>query len=188
MLNTKWKDMTRDEKKQHFILRLSERYDVSISGNEYDDLCNWIDTTNQTRGSCKYLLKVSRNLRAYSVVIQGQNVLALYSKDLNMFTTALPAENYYDPARMVPKIFRKKKMVEAGVAEYNKVLETCCREYIDLGDERKNWEYYSKKCAYPKLMFAEHKNGMTVRDVYRQVIYNMKDALGIEEYKIRFLV
>lgn len=188
MLNTSWKNMTREDRKQHFIVRLFERYGIALTGDEYENICTWLNTSNPSRGSCKYLLKVSRNLRAYSVQIQGKNVLALYSKDLNMFTTALPAENYYEPARMVPKIFRKKKLVREAVEEYNKVLDTCCREYHDFGDDKKNWDYYSNNCAYPHLMLDECKNGLTVRNIYRQVLSNMKDILGIEESKIRFLV
>lgn len=188
MLNTTWKDMTPEQRKQHFIARLLERYAISISSEEYDDLCTWVRADSSNRVKCKYLLKISRHLRAYSISLQGKNVLALYSKELNMFTTALPEDNYYDPERMVPKIFRKKKLVKEAVEEYNKVLETCCQQYQDFGDDRKNWEYYSGNCDYPKLMLEECKNGLTVRDIYRQVITNMKDLLGVEENKVRFLV
>ena len=104
-----------------------------------------------------------------------------------MFTTALPYENYYDPQRMVPKIFRKKNLVKEAVREYNRVLEICSREYQDLGDSRKNWEYYVK-CTYPKLMIDEYKNGLSVSLLYRQVITNMNHLLGVAENKIKHLI
>ena len=188
MLNTTWKDMTPEQRKQHFIARLLERYSISVSSEEYDNICTWVRAESPNRVRCKYLLKISRHLRAYSIEIKGINVLALYSKDLNMFTTALPFDNYYEPERMVPKIFRKKKLVKEAVEEYEKVLNTCCLEYQDFGDDRKNWEYYSNNCEYPRLMLEERKNGLTVRDIYRQVIINMKEALGINEHQVRFLV
>lgn len=190
MLNTKWKNMTRDERKQHFIERLFERYGISITSDEYEDLCTWVRPDSPNRNKCKYLLKISANLRAYFVEIQGQNVLCIYSKNvkLKIFTSAIPAENYYEPARMVPKIFRKKGLVKEAVEEYQKVLDICCRDYQDFGDDRKNYEYYSTNCEYPFLMIAEHKDGMTVRQVYRQVLKNMKNVLGIHEKEIRLLV
>jgi len=182
--------MTRDERKQHFIDRLAERYDIVITSDEYEDICTWVHADSPNRNKCTYLLKLSVNLRLYVVEIQGKNVLAVYSKNvkLKIFTSAIPADNYYEPARMVPKIFRKKRMVKEAVEEYEKVLDTCCRQYQDFGDDRKNFEYYSNNCEYPKLMIAEYKNGLTVRNIYRQVLENMQHIIGITEYKIKTLI
>jgi hypothetical protein len=187
-LNTGWKSMTRDERKAHFMKRLQERYGISITGEEYEDMCLWVRPENEMVEKCEFLLKISNNLRAFRLSVKRQDVLALYCRKNKALTTALPLENYYEPERMVPKIFRKKRMVAEAVEEYNKILETCCLEYVDLGDREKNWRHYSSNCTYPNLLMAECNGVLNVRKVYWQVLRNMEQRLGISVEDVSSLI
>jgi hypothetical protein len=176
--------MTRDERKEHFMKRLQERYGISITSEEYEDMCLWVSPQKEMTDKCEFLLKISSNLRAFRLTINGQYVLVLYCRKNKAFTTALPFENYYEPERMVPKIFRKKNMVSEAVSEYNKILESCCSEYIDFGDKKKNWEHYSSNCTYPRLLMAEYGGKLDVRKIYWQVLRNMEHCLGINASEV----
>jgi hypothetical protein len=187
-LNTEWKLMTRDERKGHFIQRLLERYGIYINGDEYEEICTWVRPEAMMSEKCEFLLKISSNLRAFRISIKGQSVLVLYCRKNKALTTALPLDNYYEPERMVPKIFRKKKLVEEAVSEYNKIVEVCCREYVDLGDKKKNWEHYSKKCTYPRLLMAEYNGILNVRKIYWQVLRNMRYLIGTPDFKVSDLI
>lgn len=163
--------------KVHFIERLKERYKISLSEEDYNDIHNPLGFTySKLIQKSIHWAKLSSNNSAFILQIQNKLVLAIYSKHRNKFITALPWESYNDETRFVPKFFRKKEndLKEYAIEKYNQILSICSKEYQDFGSQKANWHYY-KNCTYPNLLMSEYKGGLTVGRIYEQVLREFKE-------------
>jgi len=161
---------TDDELKSHFILRLWERYQISLTDDEYDDIHHFKGFTKS--GLIESVInwaKISSSKKFFIIKLKGKNVLALYSVRRGRFITALPWISYDDETRFVPKILKKQNLKEEAIEKYQEILSTCAKEYVDFGNSKENWYFY-KKCSYPKLLMLEYKGALTVGRIYEEVI------------------
>lgn len=159
------------EIKEHFILRLEERYDISLTDDEYNDIHHPKGFTN-SKILTNYIhwAKISSVKSAFIITLKNQLILTIYSNDRSKFITALPWHSYNDETRFVPAILKKLYLKGAAIEKYNQILSICAKEYVDLGNGKDNYHYYKNNCTYPGLLMTEYKGGLTVGRIYNQVI------------------
>lgn len=168
---------TDEEIKIHFLLRLRERYNIYLSDDEYNDIHHY-----KGFGFSKIIeqpiinwVKISANTSVIIFKLKGKFILAIYSKRRGRFITALPWESYDDSSRLVPNVFKKSNLKEFAIQKYNEILSICAKEYVDLGNKKKNWHYY-QNCTYPNLLMAEYKGSLTVGNIYKKVLEILNES------------
>lgn len=170
------------EIKNHFLLRLKERYNIVLSDEEYNDIHHHkgFSFSKTIEHPITNWVKISSNTSVIILKLKGKFILSIYSKRRGRFITALPWESYDDASRLVPKILKKSNLKELAIQKYNEILSICAKEYVDLGNKKKNWYYY-QKCTYPNLLMAEYKGMLTVGNIYKKVLEilneNQKDLI-----------
>lgn len=78
---------SRSDSERHFRRRLAERYGISVSSDEYRQLCG--DVQN---GRGRLLFRESNTRTHWLVRVNGHTVRAVYDKTVNGLATALPIE------------------------------------------------------------------------------------------------
>lgn len=169
-----------EELKEHFISRLKERYDISLSDDEYNDIHTPLGFPNSKvlEGNAIHWIKISSNNSAFIIKIKGKFVFTIYSRRRGRFITALPWESYNDETRFVPKILKKLNLKELAIEKYNEILSLCAKEFVDLGSSKENWYHYKNKCLYSTLLMLEYNGKLTMGNIYNQVV---REILKTEE-------
>ena len=162
--------------KYHFLLRLKERYDISLTDEEYIDIHNSFGFASSKIIESHVInwAKLSSTKSAFLIQIKGKQVLAIYSSRRGRFYTALPWESHNDETRFVPVELKKIGLKDFAINQYNEILLICSKEYVDLGNSKDNWFYYKDNGTYPNLLWAEYKGGLTVGDIYKEVTKQIK--------------
>lgn len=170
-------DKTDEDRMNHFISRLKERYDVDMSEKEYWDICDFISCgpPSHKKHDKKYTFfcKLSSVKSICILKIKEEDVVVIYSSIHKMLITALPKSTISEIERLVPIFVKRKKMEKEFCDEYNNILNKCNAEYVDFGDKKKNWKHYEDKCAYPELLIKKYTNQLTVRNIIWQVMMNL---------------
>ncbi len=167
---------TDEEIKSHFLLRLHERYDITLSNDEYNELHNSGGFTKNTIMEIKpiHWARISSNKSAFIIQIKSKLIFTIYSNDRKKFITALPWDSYDDETRLVPLILKRLNLKEFAIKKYNEILSLCAKEYVDLGDSKQNYFHYKDNCAYPRLLMLEYKGRLTIGDIYTQILRDLE--------------
>ena len=165
-----------EEIKSHFLIRLKERYQISLSNEEYNDIHNSLGFSKSKilEDNPIHWAKISSNTSAFIIKIKGKYILTIYSNRRGRFITALPWESYDDETRLVPKTLKKLNLKELAIERYNEILSICAKEYVDLGNSKKNWYHYKRNCTYPHILMLEYKGVLTMKNIYSQVLKELK--------------
>jgi hypothetical protein len=108
------------ENQEHFSQRLLERYNISITPDEYKEL------TDKDLKTVFY--KVSGNMTFGELQIQGQNVWVIRNKRVKSLVTALHVN---DDIRPVPQTLRYKNV---SISEFNKKLKEAEEQVEQVAD------------------------------------------------------
>lgn len=98
------------EKYKHFSERLKERYNISISETEYNDLNSKFTTKNYF----KYYYRLSGNRKFGSIIIKEKEVFVIYDKELKRFVTC-----YFFKTFPLPKELKNLLTID----EFNEYIE-----------------------------------------------------------------
>lgn len=166
-----------NEIKSHFTERLLKRYNILLTDAEYDELHNIKGFTESKilEERPVHWAKISANKSAFIIKIKGKYVFAIYSNFSHKFLTALPWESYQDESRMVPLRLKKLNLKDVAIEKYNEILSVCAKEYVDLGNQTLNFHHYKNNCTYPRLLMVEYKGKLTVGEIYREVVKELKE-------------
>lgn len=180
----KYKNFKTDEEiKNHFILRLQERYGISLSDEEYIEL-NHPKGLNKSKLITGVIIRwviLNGHRKVLILKIKDKMVLAIYCSRRSKFITALPWESHSNEERLIPGIFKKLNLREEALKKYNEIISICSKEYVDLGNARDNHIFY-KKCTYPHLLMSEYKGFLTVGAIFDMVEKELSAV--IDERKI----
>jgi hypothetical protein len=88
-------DKARQQKK-HALRRAAERYDLWLTGEEYDAIIRQIQ-----QGECQLIAKQSLRVSIFRVVYNGQPLKVVYDRQRKTIASFLPIEAWDGPAKSV---------------------------------------------------------------------------------------
>jgi hypothetical protein len=178
--HTEFSQSEYERMREHFILRLKERYDISIVNEEYDELCK-----SALKSNNRVICKIDCGKNFHIIPINEKPVLVLYSKDYHIFYTCYPMAEIFNPEYIIPSRYRyNQNKKELAIREFKKVMTVVELEHTDLAKEdyrqyKGPFNYYSTKCSYPVLNVLKHKDKLTIGAVWEQVKENLELMFAI---------
>jgi hypothetical protein len=144
------KNFDLENSRLHFITRLSERYGIVITEQEYNNLLEENDL--------KVIFKRNYNASIGTITIQRIKVWVIYSCVRHLFTTAIPKSIEIDINELFYACFSKPVRNVANEL-YQLIL-------IELNNERKDFDskkdaaiYYYEHCSFSDLLIEKFKHG-----------------------------
>jgi hypothetical protein len=80
----------KNTEKRHFKRRVLERYDITLTDNDYDYLCSRVRNNDKT--IVKFLTKQTNRVSIQLISFKNKKIVCAYDKVRKALITALPAE------------------------------------------------------------------------------------------------
>ncbi len=145
-----------DYSRQHFIQRLFERYAITLTGEEYDELHSMPNRQKQRIWRGCFLNGYSTSIGILK--LKGMEVVCVYDSKNHVFRTALPIETAHSVESAILACFKKQQHAVAFLV-YEKIkveLQNECKDFDNIKDAAM---YYYENSNYPSLLISCFKHG-----------------------------
>ncbi|MEO7048255.1 MAG: hypothetical protein ABI091_23350 [Ferruginibacter sp.] len=170
---------TYEDHRTHFIYRIKERYGITLTSEEYDEL-----SLSFKPGSrwFKGLLKKDNQSVIGTLYIKGKKVWALYYKTRQCFTTCYPPEVEYDPENCIWMSFPPELRGLALYIYEQYMLERSLISGKKFLDMKQGSIWYQVNTLFFPLHIRELAKGPKAMDLINIMIYIKPILLGKSDY------